>query len=84
MSVSGLMCQAATVVVMDYCVSVSKLMCQAATRAVTDYTGLHFLNFFKSQEKELIILEAFFLPKTNILIIFSLHVQISRNYMLNL
>ena len=47
-------------------------------------TGLHFLNFFKSQEEELIILVAFFLLITNIKTIFSLHVQISRDFMLNL
>ena len=35
------------------------LLCQ------TNYTGLHFLNFFKSQEEELIILVAFFLLITN-------------------
>ena len=35
-------------------------------RAWNDYTGLHFLNVFKSQEEELIILVAFFLLITNI------------------
>ena len=46
-----------------------------------DYTGLHFLNFFKSQEGKLIILIAFFLLNTNMQTIFSKHVQISRNFM---
>ena len=49
-----------------------------------DNTGLHFSNFFKSQEEKLIIPVAFLLLITSILTIFSPHVQISRNFMLNL
>ena len=30
------------------------------TLVTVDYTGLHFLNFFKSQQEELIILVVFF------------------------
>ena len=49
---------------------------------LNDYTGLHFLNFFKSQEEELIILIASFSAKYDYLNDFSLYVKISWNFML--